>query len=147
MKIFITSDHAGYELKSKLVEFLKGRGHEVDDMGPHQLAPADDYPDMVAPLARAVVLNPGSFGIVLGASGQGEAISANRIWGARTAVFYGGPSEILKLSRQHNDANILSLGARFVDAKAAMAAVELWLATPFSHEERHARRIDKLDHE
>ena len=107
--------------------------------------PADDYPDFCIQLAQKVAQDKGSFGIVVGLSGQGEAMAANRVRGARAAVYYGGDEEILKLSREHNDANILSLGAKFVTPEAAQAAVTLWLATPFSGDERHLRRIAKLD--
>ena len=147
MKIFLASDHAGYELKNKLADFLMQAGHEVEDLGPSRLNPADDYPDYIAPCARQVALTEHSMGIVVGLSGQGEAMSANRIRGARAAVYYGGPTDILKLSRQHNDANILSLGARFVSAQEAQKAVVLWLATHFEHDERHQRRILKMDYE
>lgn len=147
MKIFLASDHAGYELKQKLVDFLLNRGHEVEDMGPSRLNPADDYPDYIAPCAKRVADTHDSMGIIIGLSGQGEAMSANRIRGARAAVYYGGPADILKLSRQHNDANLLSLGARFVSAEEAERAVELWLNTHFEHDERHMRRIVKMDYE
>lgn len=145
MKIFIASDHAGFELKAKLIEHLKARGHAVKDYGPLHLDMGDDYPLMIRPLAHAIALNPGSMGIAIGMSGQGEAIECNRIKGVRAAVFYGGPAEIVKLSRMHNDANVLSLGARFVSFEEARDAVELWLSVAFSGEERHARRIKELD--
>ena len=143
MKVFLASDHAGFELKGKLLAHLKTRGYEVKDYGPLALNPKDDYPETIRPLAHGVVLE-GAMGIAVGMSGQGEAMAANRIKGIRAAVYYGGPIEILTLSRQHNDANILSLGARFVGEKEAIAAVELWLGTPFSGEERHARRVKEL---
>lgn len=140
----MASDHAGFELKNKLAEYLRRRGREVEDLGPSELAPDDDYPLVVAPLAKKVAKTRGSFGIVLGGSGQGEAMEANRTKGVRAAVYYGGSQEILKLSRQHNDANVLSLGARFVSLKEATDAVELWLSVPFSGDERHLRRIKEL---
>lgn len=146
-KLFLASDHAGFELKQKLADFLLAEGHEVEDMGPVRLNPADDYPDYVAPCARRVADTAGSFGIVAGLSGQGEAMAANRIKGVRAAVYYGGPTDILKLSRRHNDANMLSFGARFVSAPEACAAAELWLATHFEHDERHQRRINEMDYE
>ncbi len=145
MKIFLASDHAGFELKSLLADYLKGEGHEVEDLGPHVLNPEDDYPDYITPLARRVTGEPGSFGVILGGSGEGEAMAANRIEGARAAEYYGGNLEIVRVSREHNDANILSLGARFLSPEEAKAAVALWLSTPFSGEERHVRRIEKLD--
>lgn len=146
MKIFLASDHAGFELKHKLSEYLLERGHEVEDCGPTRLNPADDYPDYITPCARKVADTHDSMGVVAGMSGQGEAMAANRVRGVRAVVYYGGPQEILKLSRQHNDANVLSFGARFVSAQEAQKALELWLATHFEHDERHQRRIQKLDH-
>lgn len=148
MQIYIASDHAGFELKNTLVSFLKEQGHEVEDCGPSIYKADDDYPDFMMPLAQKVAQNKGSFGIVIGASGQGEAMAANRVKGVRAAIFYGELAQaltILKLSREHNDANVLSLGARFVSADEAKEALKLWLATPFSGEERHVRRIAKLD--
>ena len=145
MKIFLASDHAGYELKEALTPFLRERGYEVEDLGPLSLDPSDDYPDYLMMLGRHVAGEKGAMGIGIGGSGQGEAIAANRVKGARAAVFYGGPDEIIKLSREHNDANILSLGARFLTQEQAKNAVILWLTTSFSNDERHARRIAKLD--
>lgn len=144
MKVFVASDHAGFELKQKLVEHLRARGREVVDLGPEELNPGDDYPETIAPLAKKVAKTKGAMGIAIGGSGTGEAIACNRVKGVRAAVFYGGTHEIIKLSRQHNDANVLSLGARFVSAAEAIAAVDLWLATPFSHDERHTRRVQEL---
>lgn len=144
-KIFIGADHAGFELKGKLVPFLKDLGHEVEDFGAHTLEALDDYPDFIRPTAEAVAGNPGSRGIILGGSGQGEAMCANRVAGARAAVYYGGAVDIVVLSREHNDANILSLGARFIEESEALDVVKLWLETPFSGDERHVRRIKKID--
>ncbi len=146
MKIFLASDHAGYELKQKLIDHLMQKGHEVEDMGPTRLNPADDYPDYIGPCARKVAETHESMGIIAGLSGQGEAMAANRVRGVRAVVYYGGPQEVLKLSRQHNDANMLSFGARFVTAQEAAQAAELWLSTHFEHDERHQRRIQKMDH-
>lgn len=145
MKIFIGTDHAGFELKNQIVVFLRERGYEVEDMGAHEFSPNDDYPDFIRPVAQAVARQKGSLGIVLGASGQGEAIVANRVRGVRAAVYYGGNPEIVTLSKEHNDANILSLGARFLPVNEALLVIDLWLRTEFSHEERHARRIRKID--
>lgn len=144
-RIFIASDHAGFELKNKLAEYLRGTGYQVKDYGPLNLDMGDDYPLMIRPLAHAVALNEGAMGIAIGMSGQGEAMDCNRIKGVRAAVYYGPPTEILKLSRQHNDANVLSLGARFINFDEAKAAVDMWLNTAFSGEERHERRIQELD--
>ncbi len=146
MKIFLASDHAGFELKQKLIDHLHARGHEVEDYGPTRLNPADDYPDYITPCAKAVADTHDSMGIVAGMSGQGEAMAANRVRGVRAAVYYGGPTDIIKLSRRHNDANMLSLGARFVAPEEATQAVDTWLATQFEHDERHQRRILKMDY-
>ena len=131
MKVYIGSDHAGYELKIELIEFLKNLGHHVSDMGAYELDPLDDYPDFVRPVAEAVAGNPPARGIILGGSGQGEAICANRMKGIRAVVYYGGPLDIIVLSREHNNSNILSLGARFMDVEVAKEAVRIWLQTPF----------------
>ena len=145
MKIYVGSDHAGFELKGKLIEFLKGLGHEVEDKGPSSFNKDDDYPDFVKQVAEAVAQDPNAKGIVIGKSGQGEAMCANRVKGARAAVWYGGNMEIVKLSREHNDANILSLAAGFISEEEAKNAVRLWLETSFTNEERHIRRLTKLD--
>ena len=146
MKIYIGSDHAGFEMKKVLVSHLELMGHEVVDKGPDHLDPTDDYPDFVALVAEGVA-EEGSdaMGIVIGGTGTGEAIEANRLFGVRAAVYYGGPVEIIKLSREHNDANILSLGARFISEEEGKRAVDLFLETKFSGDERHKRRILKLD--
>jgi ribose 5-phosphate isomerase B len=146
MKVYLASDHAGFELKESLIPYLTERGFEVEDMGPKTLEPQDDYPTYVIPLALKVANEKGSFGVIIGLSGQGEAMAANRVRGARAAVYVGGPRDILTLSRMHNDANILSLGSKFLIPGEAKEAVVLWLNTPFSGEERHARRIAQLDH-
>jgi ribose 5-phosphate isomerase B len=145
MKIFIGGDHAGFEIKSNLVEYLKSVGHDVTDFGPHEYNEEDDYPDFVSLVARAVGADPLSKGIIIGGSGQGEAICANRFSGVRAVVFYGGDRKIVELSRTHNDANILSLGGRFLSFEEARDVVEKWLSTAFSGDERHMRRISKID--
>lgn len=153
MKIFFAGDHAGFELKQKLIEFVRLLGHEVEDLGPFSYDANDDYPDYVVPVAKAVGNDPErNRGVIIGGSGQGEAMCANRVRGVRSAVYYGpstplGTSglEIVKKTREHNDANILSLGARFMSEEEARAAVKLWLETPFSNEERHIRRLAKID--
>ncbi len=147
MKVYLASDHAGYQLKHSLIQFLLAGGHEAVDLGPEGLVPGDDYPDFIGPLAHRVSTEVGVFGIALGGSGQGEAMSANRITGARAAEYYGGNLDVVRLAREHNNANVLSLGARFVSDAEAKEAVTLFLGTPFSGDERHARRIEKLDHE
>ncbi|MBI5742775.1 MAG: RpiB/LacA/LacB family sugar-phosphate isomerase [Candidatus Niyogibacteria bacterium] len=148
MKIHLASDHAGFELKEKLKSFLAEFGYETVDHGPAAFDEGDDYPDFIRPAAAAVAKSCGTErGIVLGGSGQGEAMVANRLPGIRAVVYYGGERglEIIKLSREHNDANILSIGARFVEGDEARAAVKLWLGTFFTGEERHLRRIKKID--
>lgn len=149
MKIYLASDHAGFELKGKLVEFLKFEGYEVEDLGPAEFNPDDDYPDFVYPCAEKVALRQAQgklddVGIVIGGSGQGEAMVANKVKGIRAAVFYGGPQNIIKLSKEHNNANLLSLGARFLTEDEAVEAIKLWLETKFSGEKRHKRRIEKI---
>lgn len=147
MKIHIGTDHAGFELKNKLAEYIKTLGHDVVDHGAFEYNPDDDYPDFIKPVAHAVSSDPESLGIILGGSGQGEAMCANRIHGVRTGVYYGGNLETVKLIREHNEANILSIGARFVNDQEAMDAVKLFIEAPFSFGERHIRRIAKLSYE
>lgn len=146
MKIYIGSDHAGFSLKQELISFIEGLGHHVHDKGAHEFNETDDYSDFISLVAKEVSALPETVkGIVLGGSGQGEAIVANRFKGVRAAVYYGGDLSIVKLSREHNDANILSLGARFLTEHQAKEAVRMWLETNFSKEERHVRRIGKID--
>lgn len=143
MTIYLAADHAGYQLKEVLKKKLQQDCHNVVDCGANALDENDDYPDFVIKAAELVARNPESRGVVIGGSGQGEAMVANRTKGVRAAVWYGGNRDIVKLSREHNDANMLSLGARFVTEQEALAAVDDWLATPFSKAERHVRRIQK----
>jgi ribose 5-phosphate isomerase B len=147
MKIFFASDHAGFELKNSLMEYAAGElGHEIEDCGAFTYDESDDYPEFVrSAVVNLLAAGPDSRAIVLGGSGQGEAVAANRFTGVRAAVYYGGPTEIITLSREHNDANVLSLGARFLNDNDAREAVRLWLDSGFSNEERHARRNNKLD--
>ena len=144
MKIFLASDHAGFELKEFLSNHLIQLGYNVEDCGAHVMDPLDDYPDFIIPAAQKVASAPESKGIIMGGSGQGEAIAANRIQGVRAAVYYDGPIDIVKLSRSHNNANILSLGARFISNEKAVEVVKMWLNEPFEGG-RHQKRIDKLD--
>ena len=141
MRIYIASDHAGFELKSALIPYIGSLGHEVEDMGAEKLDPEDDYPVFIGPCAQKVAQDVGSFGIILGGSGQGEAMAANREKGVRAAVYYGGDRSLVSLAREHNDANILSLGARFISEEEGKEAVRVFLETPFSNAARHARRI------
>ncbi len=145
MKIHIGADHAGFELKEKLIPFIEGLGFEVDDKGATKYDENDDYPDFIARVAQEVSTNPEmARGIVIGGSGQGEAIAANKFPNVRAALYYGGKKDIVILSRAHNDSNILSLGARFITEGEAKDAVALWLETEFSGDERHVRRIDRI---
>lgn len=146
MKIYIASDHAGFMMKQDLAEMLAAKGYDVRDCGPFEYDPHDDYPDYIAVAAKHVSSEIGVTGIVIGWSGQGEAIVANRFPDVRAAVYYGGSKHVLTLSREHNDANMLSLGAHFLTSQEARAAVELWLSTAFSGDERHVRRIKKIEH-
>lgn len=145
MKIYIGSDHAGFELKKHLSNYLAENGIEVVDKGPFELVTDDDYPDWISRVAEEVSKDPKfARGIVLGASGQGEAIVANKFRGVRAGVYYGGPEDIAKLLREHNNSNILSLGAKFVSSKEAERAVDIWIETQFSGDIRHERRIGKI---
>lgn len=139
MKVHIGSDHAGLEFKNKIVKHLQSKGHEVVDHGPHSFDPLDDYPVFCIPTAEAVAKEPGSFGIVLGGSGNGEQIAANKVKGVRAALVWS--KEIAKLAREHNDANVISLGGRMHDEAFCLELVDVFLATPFSGGERHVRRI------
>ena len=144
MKIHLATDHAGLELKEKVKLYLSDLNYEVIDHGAYEYDALDDYPDFIFPCANAVSNDHKSKGIILGGSGQGEAMAANRVKGVRAAVFYNGPDEIIKLSRQHNNANILSLGARFMSEEEMYKIIEVWLSTDFESG-RHQRRIEKLD--
>ncbi len=149
--IYLGADHAGFELKEEIKKYLLDEKFEVEDLGAFSLDKDDDYPDFIIPVAKNVALRQAqgendpstTFGIVFGGSGQGEAIAANKIKGIRACVYYGGPLEIIKLSRAHNNANILSLGARFLTLEQAKEAVKLWLDTPFEGG-RHERRIEEI---
>jgi ribose 5-phosphate isomerase B len=155
MKIYIGTDHAGFELKEKLKVYINELGYEVQDMGPFVYDGEDDYPDLIRPVAEAVASDSGSMGVILGGSGQGEAMCANRVNGARAAVFYGGAStqtdisgntlDMIASMRDHNNANIISLGARFMTEDEVKGAVKRFLELPFSENPRHVRRINKLD--
>ena len=145
--IILATDHAGFSLKEAVKAFLQSKGFTVEDLGAHELNEDDDYPPFMSSAAMKVSLDlkENTKAIIFGGSGQGEAIVANRFPGVRAAVWYGGNEEIIKLSREHNDANILSIGARFVSEDEAKKAVETWLATDFSGDERHERRIEQID--
>src|SRR3990167_8774486 len=143
MKIYIAADHAGFYLKKQLIQYLELKGYQVEDIGAFEMDEADDYPDFIIPCSQKVVSDTGSVGIVIGGSGQGEAIAANKVKGIRAAVYYGGNNQIPKLAKEHNDANILSLGARFMSGDDAKKAVTAWLDAKFEGG-RHNARIDKI---
>lgn len=143
--LYLASDHAGFALKEFLEQKLVAAGVTVEDLGAPSLNPDDDYPDFIEPAAEKVAGDPEARAIILGKTGEGEAIDANRTIGVRAAVYNGGELEIVTLAREHNDANILSLGAGFITEGEAWEAVKIFLTTPFSGDERHMRRIAKLD--
>ena len=160
MKVYLATDHAGLEIKNKVVEYLKSLGFEAIDCGPFEFDKDDDYPDLISKAAEKVSQNPTSFGIILGGSGQGEAMVANKFKNVRCALFYaeavpveaiditGNKStdsyEMLKLTRAHNNSNMLSLGIRFLTEEQMLKAVKIFLESPFPGDERHARRIEKI---
>ena len=158
LTIILAADHAGFELKESVRLFLQEKGYKIEDVGAFEYKEGDDYPEYMAKAARKIAANiSGELkAILFGGSGQGEAMVVNRFPGVRAAVWYGNSggaskngstaiSDIVKLSREHNDANILSIGARFVNEDETKKAVELWLGTPFSGEENHKRRIAQID--
>lgn len=142
MRVHIGSDHAGFELKNHLVDVLTADGHDVVDHGPLTLDPEDDYPVYCIPAAAATVADPDSLGIVIGGSGNGEQIAANKVTGVRAVLAYD--SDTAELGRLHNNANVISIGARMHSLEEATALVKIFLATDFSGEPRHQRRIDQL---
>lgn len=142
MRIHIGSDHAGLEFKNVIIEHLTSHGHEVTDHGPHEYDALDDYPVFCIPAAEAVAADEGSFGIVLGGSGNGEQIAANKVKGVRAALVWS--IEIAKLAREHNNANVISLGGRMHSEEFCLELVDTFLATPFPGDERHVRRINLI---
>ncbi len=142
MRLHIAADHAGYELKTHLVEHLRAAGHDVVDHGAHSYDPLDDYPSFCLAAGEAVVTEPGSLGIVIGGSGNGEQIAANKVTGVRAVLAWS--LETAKLGRQHNDANVIAVGGRMHTLAESTSFVEAFVAEPFSGDERHQRRIDQL---
>ena len=142
MRVHIGSDHAGLELKGRLIETLGSQGHVVVDHGPRVYDAGDDYPPFCLRAAEAVVADPGSLGVVIGGSGNGEQIAANKVKGVRAALAWS--AETARLSRMHNDANVVSIGARMHSDDDAVGFVETFLTTAFTGEERHTRRIAML---
>jgi ribose 5-phosphate isomerase B len=143
VRLYIGSDHAGFALKNRLLEHSRTLGHEPVDCGPAAFDPEDDYPAYCLFVGASVVADPGSLGIVIGGSGNGEAIAANKVPGVRCALAFS--DDTARLGRQHNNANVLSLGARMYDEATALRFAELFVSTPFSGIARHERRIEILD--
>ena len=142
MRIHIGSDHAGLEFKSQIIAHLSAQGHEVIDHGPHTLDPLDDYPVYCIPAAVATAQDPESLGIFLGGSGNGEQIAANKVKGVRAALVWNEATAIA--AREHNDANVIAIGGRMHTPEVALALVDLFIATPFSNDPRHVRRINLI---
>ena len=142
MRVHIGSDHAGLELKNSLVDHLKDSGHDVIDHGPHEYDALDDYPVFCIPAAQAVASEKGSFGIVLGGSGNGEQMAANKVKGIRAALVWS--VETAKLAREHNDANVIAIGGRMHSIEVCKELIDVFLATPFSNDQRHIRRIGQV---
>jgi ribose 5-phosphate isomerase B len=142
MRVFLGSDHAGFELKGRLARHLKGLGHDVVDCGAHAFDPDDDYPAPCILAATRTVTEPGSLGIVIGGSGNGEQIAANKVRGVRAALVWS--AETARLAREHNDANVMGIGARNHPVEEALHLAEIFVSTPFSGEPRHVRRIAQL---
>jgi ribose 5-phosphate isomerase B len=143
MKVYLASDHAGYWLKEDIKNDIASWGWDVVDLGNHKFDPDDDYPDFIIPAAEKVADDKDSLGVIFGRSGQGEAICANKVKGVRAAVCF--TEDMASLARSHNSANILSLGSDFVEAHRAEKIVKTFLDTPFSEDERHIRRLGKID--
>ena len=142
MRIHVAADHAGFDLKTAVTEHLTALGHEVVDHGAHVYDPQDDYPAFCLEAAQAVVADPGSLGLVIGGSGNGEQIAANKVLGVRAALAWS--VQTARLAREHNDANVMGLGARMHPRTDALAIVDAFIAEPFSADERHQRRIGQL---
>ena len=142
MRIHIGADHAGLELKAELIKHLQSKGHEVTDHGPYQYDALDDYPDFCIPAAEAVAKDSNSLGIVIGGSGNGEQIAANKVKGIRAALAWN--TTTAKLAREHNNANVVAVGGRMHSIEECKAIIDAYLAEPFSNDERHVRRINKI---
>ena len=143
MRIHIGSDHAGLDFKSRIIAHLSAQGHDVVDHGPHTLDPLDDYPVFCIPAAEATAADPESLGIVLGGSGNGEQIAANKVLGIRAALVWNEATAIA--AREHNDANVIAIGGRMHSEEEALALVDLFLSTPFTNDPRHVRRIALIE--
>lgn len=161
MRVFLGADHAGFELKEHIKSFLAKNNYQIEDCGAFEFNKDDDYPDFISKVAKCISADPqNSRGIIFGGSGQAEMMLANKFKNVRCSLFYAAlppvqaaditgrksidEYEIIRLTREHNDSNMLSLGARFITFDQAIQAVELWLKTPFPADERHVRRINKI---
>ena len=161
MKIYLATDHTGFELKEKIKTYLKENNYDVEDCGAFEFNKDDDYPDFISKAAKHVSEDPeNSRGIVIGGSGQAEMIVANKFKNVRCVLFYAAlapiraaditgrmstdPYEMIRLTREHNDANMLSIGVRFISDDEAVKVTKMWIETPYPAEERHARRINKI---
>jgi ribose 5-phosphate isomerase B len=142
MRLHIGSDHAGLELKNELLAHLVNSGHDVTDHGPYEYDALDDYPDFCIPAAQAVAKDPTSLGVVIGGSGNGEQISANKVKGIRAVLAWS--IETAKLGKEHNNANVVSIGGRMHSIDQCKEIIDAFIATPFSNDERHIRRINKM---
>ena len=142
MRLHIGSDHAGLELKNELLAHLVNNGHDVTDHGPYEYDALDDYPDFCIPAAQAVAKDAASLGIVIGGSGNGEHIAANKVKGIRAVLAWS--LETAKLGKEHNNANVVSVGGRMHSIEDCKAIIDAFIATPFSNDERHIRRINKI---
>jgi len=142
MRIHIGSDHAGLDFKGVIINHLESNGHEVIDHGPHTFDPLDDYPVFCIPAAEGVVADPGSLGIVLGGSGNGEQIAANKVKGVRAALVWSLDTAVL--AREHNNANVISIGGRMHTEEFCLQLVDAFIGTNFPGDERHVRRINLM---
>ena len=141
--VYLGTDHGGYQLKEEIKAYLAQNNISAEDLGAHTLDPEDDYPDFIIPVAKRVASDPSSLGIIIGRSGNGEVIAANKIKGARAALCLN--EEMANKAKQHNNANILSLGADYITQDVAKKIVKVFIKTPFSNEERHVRRLKKIE--
>jgi len=160
MKVYLATDHAGFVLKERIKAYLVKQGYAVEDFGAHEFVPTDDYTDFISKVGEAISFHPEDRGIVFGGSGQAEAMLANKYKNVRCALFYAprvpveaadvtgrvssDPYEMIRLTREHNNANILSLGARLLSEEEAIQAVSQWLTQAFPGDPRHVRRIEKM---
>lgn len=160
MTVYLATDHAGFGLKEKVKNFLEDQGYQIQDCGAYKFDKDDDYPDFISKAAEKVSQNAGSLGVIFGSSGQGEAMVANKFKNIRCAVFYtpfipahnvdvsgrtsNNPFEMIRLTKEHNNANMLSIGAKMIKEEDALKAIKLWLDAPFTNEERHVRRVEKI---